>query len=881
MVGKIGLFIKRQTALFVIAIVGVAIVVLSYLAWEKHLLRIENDLFQNTASDITELVRSSIDSNVAVLSDLQAFFDASEKVTPDEFQHFSSVTLESHAAISSSAWLPDFQSITDKKVPIAFVYPGSTKDTLQQILKRISSLKQALSSSASSAKPLMLLASASSSTQQRIVLFNPVYQFVASQGHTGKLRGFIVLLLDSNSVLSEAIGVSKKEAIPFEVSAAVNPREVEAIYKSGDFRISPQYKADSQLSVLNQVWHIHFEAQRLAFLPQLAWVGSFIVLLGLLLVILVSTFTRNLLQRNRRIQREVAERTQDYAIANDALIASESGMRLILETAAEGVYGLDREGRGTFVNPAALKMLGYRKEELLGQFMHHIIHHSYADGSVYPSEKCPMRLAFEQGKGSHVEEEVLWRKDGSPMPVRYSVKPMRQNGELMGAVVTFSDITGELETKERLSHLSHYDSLTELPNRSFFDETLRAVLKKSNEENQKVAFFYLDLDHFKDVNDSLGHKTGDLLLVAFVERIASQLKSKDFLARLGGDEFVILRSDILSVESEMQFAQKLIRLIEKPFVLGEHKVNVSLSVGVAIYPESSKRPTDLLQAADIALYRAKGQGGGQAVFYSQEIAEGYRARLRMSRDLHVAIERNELFLVYQPQFDLQTQKIIGVEVLLRWQHQELGLISPAVFIDVAEEIGEIARIGQWVIEQSCEQYARWLKEGITLERFAFNVSPKQLIDSSFAKQLQQTVLDSGLRCEQIEVELTETEIMVSDQLEAPLAQLNQMGFKIYIDDFGTGYSSLARLKKLPVSGLKIDRSFIQDIPGDSNDEAVVQTIIALSKSLGLGLVAEGVETAEQAAFLLANGCRDGQGFWVSKPLSASDFERLYFKHHKA
>jgi diguanylate cyclase (GGDEF)-like protein len=418
----------------------------------------------------------------------------------------------------------------------------------------------------------------------------------------------------------------------------------------------------------------------------------------------------------------------------------------------------------------------------------------------------------------------------------------------------------------QMRHMLTHDDLTGLPSRVAFGERLGASLLRAHRDHRHGALLLLDLDHFQNVNDTLGHEQGDLLLVAVAERIVASLPQGAYAARFSGDEFVILLEEV-SAEQATQVGEALLATLAREFDIGEDRLAISASLGIVIYPSDGESASVLMRYADLALHHAKAAGRNCLKVFSRELAEEIERRVLLEARLKYALERNELVLNYQPKREILSGRLTGWEALLRWQSPELGAVSPAEFIPVAEQSGLILPIGEWVLREACRQLRAWQEMALTPGTMAVNLSSRQFRQTDLAEQISAAIRDSGIAPGDLELELTESIIM--DNLASAagmLADMKRLGIRIAVDDFGTGYSSLSYLKTFPLHCLKIDRSFINDIPGDENDTAIVRTIIALAKSLGLTVVAEGVETEAQLGYLRANHCDEAQGYLFSRPL---------------
>jgi diguanylate cyclase (GGDEF)-like protein len=431
-------------------------------------------------------------------------------------------------------------------------------------------------------------------------------------------------------------------------------------------------------------------------------------------------------------------------------------------------------------------------------------------------------------------------------------------------------------TQTRLFQLAHYDALTGLPNRLLFLDRLRQAMTQANRSERLVAIMLLDLDRFKAVNDTLGHSLGDRLLTHIAERLTACVREGDTIARLGGDEFTVLIPELRHIQDAASIAQKIVEHLDRPFALNGHEVFITPSIGIAFYP-FCEDIEELLVNADTAMYEAKNLGGNNYQFYTYEMRTASHERLALESALRRALDHNELVLHYQPQLDLASGRIVGAEALIRWQHPELGLIAPADFIPLAEETGLIIPIGEWALHAACAQARAWQNRGLPELRVAVNLSARQFYQKDFVATVTDILAQTGLAARHLELELTESTLMQNTAgTVTALTELHQRGVQIAMDDFGTGYSSLSYLKRFPVDRVKIDRSFVADVITDPDDAAIVSAIIAMTRSLGLRVTAEGVETEAQINFLCEQGCHEIQGYLIGRPLPAVEFERLGF-----
>ncbi|MFZ0290846.1 MAG: EAL domain-containing protein, partial [Candidatus Sulfotelmatobacter sp.] len=451
---------------------------------------------------------------------------------------------------------------------------------------------------------------------------------------------------------------------------------------------------------------------------------------------------------------------------------------------------------------------------------------------------------------------------------RYSAPLVDSKGGYRGRIWYFRDITDRKLAEERVQFLAYYDALTGLPNRTLLQDRLAKALAGARRRKDKVAILFLDLDRFKDINDSLGHSVGDLLLQEVAERLKTWAREQDTVARVGGDEFLIVLTGLKDVADAAVATERIVNLMTAGFVVQGHPVNVSCSIGVSIFPEHSADCETLIKNADAAMYSAKENGRNRFQFFTEDMNAQGVERLTLENSLRLALDKKELFLVYQPQMDIATGRITGLEALLRWQHPDLGLVPPDKFIRIAENSGLIVPIGEWVVRTACRQARKWQDEGLPPVSVAVNVSAVQFRQEGFCELIRRVLHETGLAPQYLELELTESLLLANADLMLSVVQeLKAMGVTLAIDDFGTGYSSFSYLRQFRVSKLKIDRVFIRDVAVNPDDAAITSAIISMAKSLRLKVIAEGVEDESQMSFLRAHQCDEIQGYYFSKPLA--------------
>jgi diguanylate cyclase (GGDEF)-like protein/PAS domain S-box-containing protein len=538
----------------------------------------------------------------------------------------------------------------------------------------------------------------------------------------------------------------------------------------------------------------------------------------------------------------------------------------VLEHIADGVMVIDVHGRIVATNPAYTQITGYTESEAVGT-QSGLTRASLASSAGHEP-------AFYDSLWRDLAETGFWRgeiwstrKNGEVYLEWLTVSAVRDDDDTVTHYVcVFSDITKLKESQEKLDHLAHHDALTGLPNRLLFHDRLQHAMVRAARGAEQLAVIFIDLDRFKNVNDTLGHHVGDELLKQVAKSLSACLRDGDTLARLGGDEFIVLLEDIGGERGARMVAEKLMRLFEQPVLVSDYELFVTGSVGISLFPQDADDLNVLIRNADVAMYQAKARGRNGYAFYAPSMDGEGIERLRLEALLRRAIEKNEIWLAYQPQVEIDSGRLIGVEALVRWNSPELGQVAPSRFIPLAEDIGFINQLGGWVLEQACRQMTSWDRAGLYVPKIAVNLSARQFDRGGLAGTVERALRETGLLANRLQLEVTESVIMNTGDAMQYINELHAIGVELAIDDFGTGYSSLAYLKQLPVQTLKIDRSFIKDISTDPNDEAIAIAIIQLGKSMNLAVIAEGVETAEQAAFLLRHGCRRAQGYLYARPL---------------
>jgi diguanylate cyclase (GGDEF)-like protein/PAS domain S-box-containing protein len=531
-----------------------------------------------------------------------------------------------------------------------------------------------------------------------------------------------------------------------------------------------------------------------------------------------------------------------------------------------GITLSDIEGRIIYSNPAEAEIHGYSAEELLG---------TWPSPLEAQNLKSPLTSEQLNNLGVVRRESVNVKKNGEEFPVQLTSIPVRNpDGRCMGIITTCEDIAGQKEAERKIHKLAYFDPLTGLPNRGMFLDRFHQALALAYREQRKLCLVFLDLDNFKDVNDSHGHDFGDKLLREVAVRLESTMRESDTLARFGGDEFVLLLTSITSQESPALAAQRILSVFSQPIEINGRQIYSSASVGLALYPDDGTDAESLFKCADTAMYHAKNEGKSRYHFFSREMNQKIMRRVALENSLRQGLEKDEFFLYYQPKWDLKSTRMLGAEVLLRWRSPDYGLIHPSEFIVLTESSGLIFDLGNWVLRAACAQAKAWETAGHRDFKVAVNISGKQLRRPDFYDTVNGIVRESGIDPKALELEFTESVIMEqADTSVTTLEALRKMGVQLSIDDFGTGYSSLNYLKNFPVDRINIDRSFVADVNESNDAAALVEAIISMGHSLNLKVLAEGVENGDQLQFLTDLGCDEVQGFYLAQPMTSADLTR--------
>lgn len=590
------------------------------------------------------------------------------------------------------------------------------------------------------------------------------------------------------------------------------------------------------------------------------------------------------LWRTDRLEHLVAIRTKELEQNNETLRVTVAKLEaltkqtgLILNSVEDGIYGVDRRKRVTFCNRAAADMIGHDPDAIVGAF----------ERDVFPQDRVKLASYFHSPEPvSPVLCPVMRRRDGSEFLVESRRSRRGLTDDSAVKVVSFRDVTEQKRMELKIRQQAYYDDLTGLPNRFHLYEYLRGAIGQARQAGTQLAVLFIDLDQFKQINDTLGHSSGDILLQEVANHMRQSTDPSDFMARIGGDEFVIVTLEASSTESGAAsraavLSEQITAGFKDPFIIQGFPFFMSPSIGISRYPQNGDNPESLLQHADLAMYAQKSAGGRGFQFYAPPMQDALNDRLGLERNLYKALAEGEFHLLYQPQVNLHTGQISGFEALIRWHHPDQGHILPLQFIPVCEEIGLIVPIGQWVLQTACAQAASWTALTRRPLRISVNVSARQWVDEQFPQVVEQALSDSGLNPSCLELELTESAIFQTNgHVLSVLRRLTALGVRISIDDFGTGFSSLGYLKDFPLDSLKVDRMFVSELTTNAKHVAITTSVIALAKNMGLNSIAEGVETAEQLSILIDHGCEEAQGYYFSRPLQVDAVTRLVQQGHR-
>ena len=549
--------------------------------------------------------------------------------------------------------------------------------------------------------------------------------------------------------------------------------------------------------------------------------------------------------------------------------------QITLNSLGDAVLSTDISGNVTYLNAVAELITGWSRKDASGRPFSQVL--QIIDGSTREPCRDPMELAIRQNKTVGLTSNcILIRRDGRETEIEDSAAPIHdRDGRVAGSVIVFHDVSAVRAMALQMSHLAQHDPLTDLPNRMLLTDRITQAISSAHRNGRTLAILFLDLDGFKQVNDSLGHAIGDELLRSVATRLTACVRHSDTVSRLGGDEFVVLLSELKHAEDAATSANKILTALTAPQHVAQHELVITASIGLSICPADGQDAETLIKHADTAMYQAKQSGRNNYQFFRASMNARSAERQSLEEGLRHALERKEFVLHYQPKIDLKTGAITGAEALVRWQHPDRKLTFPLQFVPIAEECGLILPIGQWVLRQACREARAWQDAGLRAIPVAVNVSSVELRRAEFMSNVSTILKDTRLDPRYLELELTERVLMQHvESTASTLKALKDMGVTLAVDDFGTGYSSLSYLRRFPIDALKLDQSFVQEMTSDAKDAIIINAVINLGKSLKQRVIAEGVETAGQSAFLHAHGCDEGQGYYFSRPMVAQQFAKL-------
>jgi diguanylate cyclase (GGDEF)-like protein/PAS domain S-box-containing protein len=572
----------------------------------------------------------------------------------------------------------------------------------------------------------------------------------------------------------------------------------------------------------------------------------------------------------RAVRNAVARKSREVAVSNDNERA-----RVTLQSIGDAVLSTDSSWRISFINPIAEKLMGWTSAEAVGRHLSEVF--QVLDGMSRERLGPQMELAIKNDRTIILPPNcVLVRRDGQELHIEDSAAPIHDlRGEFAGMVVVFHDVSEARAITQKMTHLAKHDVLTALPNRACLNDRLEHGITLAQRHGRQMAVLFIDLDHFKHINDSLGHLIGDQILKAVAQRISLCIRHSDTVCRQGGDEFIVLLLEINHAEDAGLIAEKIRLAVMEPYTIDGHFLHLTASIGISVYPNDGEDAMALIQYADTAMYHAKEKGRNNSQFFKDDMNVRAAERQIITQDLRHALARGEFFLVYQPTINLASGAVTGFEALVRWRHPARGILNPAAFIPIAEACGLIVPIGEWVLGEACAQAQQWLAADLKFETMAVNISAVEFRSDRFFDGVCRILRTTGLDPSYLALELTETAVMRDfEATRIVLQALSTMGVRIAVDDFGTGYSNLSYLKRFPINTLKLDRSFIHDLPESADASTIVSSVIRMAHCLHLQVVGEGVETLQQLRFLQAHDCEEGQGYYFSKPVAADECRHL-------
>jgi diguanylate cyclase (GGDEF)-like protein/PAS domain S-box-containing protein len=940
-------FLRKQKlfriAVWVIVVGGLVISLTAFLvvrAWDRQKMKAD---FERSAENRYAAIKRELEADLEVLTSIKAFFLHSPLITRREFSDFTKTLLEKHPDIQALEWIPRIPAsergayekaamrdglkafhfternsqgkiVTaagrDEYFPVYFVEPrkgneGALGFDLASDPERKEALERSRETGEVAATVRISLVQLQTA-RFGILLFSPVYgKNGSATGRTRSddIRGFALAALRIPDLVERSLSYLRPEGLDIYLFDASSPEKerflyfhpsrarskTEAVSESEGSARAGGLTFVKELAIGGRQWQFVFTPTD-AYLARgktlFPWsvLSAGLVLTGLLAGFLINEDrrARELFRTNELLSGEIDSRRR----AEEELRRSEERFRRIFEDGPVGMTIVDPEFRILKANKALCGMLGYSTVELAGKSITDITYQEDVDQS---------RRSFDKSKAGELPRVRLEKryvgKEGNLVWAKVTAGTVNdQDGRLLYGIGIIEDITESKEAAERIHRLAYYDTLTGLPNRTFYQELMRRAVEHARRHKETFGVIYIGLDNFKRINDTLGHELGDRLLKTVAARLSDTLRASDYVARLlddetvpvvsrlGGDEFIVLARELAQAQDAAKVARRIMKALSAPFDLAGQEVFITASIGISAHPDDGTDMDELLKNADTAMAHVKRSGKNNYQFYSKSMNAAALELLTLESDLHKALERDELLLYYQQKVDTWTRKIIGAEALIRWKHPEKGLISPARFIPIAESSGLIIPIGEFVLQTACRQNKEWQDAGFSSVTVSVNVSGRQFDKKDLADVVYRALEQSKLAPEHLELEITESTIM-RDPEEAirMLLKIKEMGVMLAIDDFGTGYSSLSYLKRLPLDFLKVDQSFVRNLTTNVNDRAIVKATISLAHSLNLRVIAEGVETEEQFSFLQDHGCDEIQGYLFSQPVPARDLPAILAK----
>lgn len=905
---------RRQFVFYPLLFVLLLVVTAFYYSQRQEHQNIE-DLFRRQVNLLHSTIKQHLEKHLATNAAIKGLFDSSNSVTQDEFVSFANSIDTSHSSVHE--WTPrvraDERETWQKKYnanirqmtangtlqpaamqaeyfPVTFIVPQAGNEAVlgfdvssnPQVAPIIS---RAIANGISAATGSIHLAQ-DDKPHLGTVIYTPVYAknkpLDSVEARQEQFLGFVACVFRIDTDIEGIFNWLGDKELQLSLEIYDHDQLVYSNYLT-DNQQNLRFSKLSKTLIIDfagRQWQLHYLPTSKFFHQQQSVVIEWLLLGGFLLCSLTAVGLMLLTGRTARVEALVSDRTQNLLRSNQALNQEvtlrrqqENELRIAATTfeSHEAIIITDANGSILRVNKAFSDMTGYLARDVIGK-------NPSLLASGYHEKDFYQQMYTALGQKNQWKGEV-WnrRKNGEIFPEILTITGVRdEQNQLTHYVAIFSDISAQKAAEKEIHNLAFYDPLTNLPNRRLMLDRLQQEIAAAKRQMNFGALFFLDLDHFKNLNDSRGHQVGDELLIQVGQRLQSIIRHEDTACRLGGDEFVVMvpgrfLSLQLATNHAVMLAEKILFAISQPYIVQGSEHHFSTSIGVTLYPETIDQPEEIVQQADTAMYRAKESGRNSISFYLPSMQESADRRLTLEKEMRVALQERQFLLHYQPQVNEQ-HKVISAEALIRWQHPTKGMVSPAEFIPLAEDTQLILPIGAWVLQEACRQIKAWDLQGIKLDHVAVNVSSRQFRQPDFVQQVKQVLLDTDIQAKRLVIELTEGCVIedIEDTIEKMQA-LQAMGIRISIDDFGIGYSSLSYLKSLPLSQLKIDQSFVKQID-NVNAAVIVETIIMMAKSLGLNVIAEGVETLEQVNFLTAKGCLNFQGYYFSRPVPADEIK---------